>query len=53
MQEYKDWDGNLLPDPTPRIHNVHIGDTIKIKIKHSNQEPRADYFLQEVTGSLY
>lgn len=31
MQEYKDWDGNLLPDPAPRIHNVHIGDVIKIK----------------------
>mgnify|MGYP001520241755 CR=1 FL=1 len=29
MQEYKDWDGNLLPDPAPRIHNVHIGDIIK------------------------
>ena len=25
MQEYKDWDGNLLLDPAPRIHNVHIG----------------------------
>lgn len=29
--QYKDWDGNLLPDPAPRIHNVHIGDVIKIK----------------------
>ena len=29
MQEYKDWDGNLLPDPAPRIRNIHIGDIIK------------------------
>lgn len=27
--QYKDWDGNLLPDPAPRIHNIHIGDIIK------------------------
>lgn len=29
MQEYKDLDGNLLPDPAPRIRNIHIGDIIK------------------------
>lgn len=29
MQEYKDWDGNLLPDPAPRIRNIHIGTIIK------------------------
>lgn len=29
MQEYKDWDGNLLPDQAPRIRNIHIGDIIK------------------------
>lgn len=38
MQEYKDWDGNLLPDPAPRIHNIHIGDIIKTKHK-SIEEP--------------
>lgn len=38
MQEYKDWDGNLLPDPAPRIHNVHIGDIIKTTHK-SIEEP--------------
>ena len=38
MQEYKDWDGNLLPDPAPRIHNIHIGDIIKTKHK-SIDEP--------------
>lgn len=38
MQEYKDWDGNLLPDPAPRIHNIHIGDIIKTTHK-SIEEP--------------
>ena len=33
MQEYKDWDGNLLLDPAPRIHNVHIGTIIKTEHK--------------------
>ena len=27
--QYKDWDGDLLPDPAPRIRNIHIGDIIK------------------------
>ena len=36
--QYKDWDGNLLPDPAPRIHNVHIGDIIKTTHK-SIEEP--------------
>lgn len=38
MQEYKDWDGNLLPDPAPKIQHVHIGDTIRIKERKSNFE---------------
>ena len=29
MQEYKEWTGDILPDPAPRIRNVHIGDIIK------------------------
>lgn len=29
MQEYKDWDGNLLPDPAPRVSNIQIGTIIK------------------------
>lgn len=39
MQEYKDWDGNLLPDPAPHIRNIHIGDIIKTEHK-SIEEPR-------------
>lgn len=31
--QYKDWDGNLLPDPAPRIHNVHTGTIIKTEHK--------------------
>ena len=27
--QYKDWDGNLLPDPAPRIRNIQIGTIIK------------------------
>ena len=33
MQEYKDWDGNLLPGPAPRIRNIHIGIIIKTEHK--------------------
>ena len=29
MQEYKEWTGDILPDPAPRIRNIHIGDIIK------------------------
>ena len=51
MQEYKDWDGNLLPNPTPRIHNVHIGDTIKIKINDEDRIGRASKYCEyEVIG---
>ena len=38
MQEYKDWDGNLLPDPAPTIEHVHIGDTIRVKTRKDNFE---------------
>ena len=38
MQEYKDWDGNLLPDPAPRISNIQIGTIIKTEHK-SIEEP--------------
>ena len=33
MQEYKDWDGNLLPDPAPRVSNIQIGTIIKTEHK--------------------
>lgn len=29
MQDYKEWTGDILPDPAPRICNIHIGDIIK------------------------
>ena len=29
MQEYKECTGDILPDPVPRIRNIHIGDIIK------------------------
>lgn len=29
MREYKEWNGAILPDPAPRIRNIHIGDIIK------------------------
>lgn len=29
MQEYKEWTGDILPDPAPRICNIHKGDIIK------------------------
>lgn len=52
MQEYKDWDGNLLPDPAPRIHNVHIGDVIKIKENEENPgkwgKPFREYEIIEI-----
>lgn len=38
MQEYKDWDGNLLPDPAPTIEHAHIGDTIRVKTRKDNFE---------------
>ncbi len=38
MQEYKDWGGNLLPDPAPTIEHVHIGDTIRVKTRKDNFE---------------
>ena len=38
MQEYKDWDGNLLPDPAPCIRNIHLGDIIKTMYR-SIEEP--------------
>lgn len=51
MQEYKDWDSNLLPDPAPRIRNIHIGDTIKIKINDEDRIGRASKYCEyEVIG---
>lgn len=51
MQEYKDWDGNLLPDPATRIRNIHIGDTIKIKINDKDRIGRASKYCEyEVIG---
>lgn len=38
MQEYKEWTGDILPDPAPRIRNIHIGDIIKTTHK-SIEEP--------------
>ena len=29
MQEYKEWDENVLLGPAPTIQNVHKGDIIK------------------------
>ena len=50
--QYKDWDGNLLPDPAPRIHNVHIGDVIKIKENEENPgrwgKPFREYEIIEI-----
>ena len=49
--QYKDWDGDLLPDPAPRIRNIHIGDTIKIKINDEDRIGRASkYGEYEVIG---
>ena len=51
MQEYKDWDGNLAPDPAPTIHHVHMGDIIKIKINDEDRIGRASkYGEYEVIG---
>lgn len=50
--QYKDWDGNLLPDPAPRIHNVHIGDVIKIKENEEDPgrwgKPLREYKIIEI-----
>ncbi len=49
--QYKDWDGDLLPDPAPRIRNIHIGDIIKIKINDEDRIGRASkYGEYEVIG---
>ena len=49
--QYKDWDGNLLLDPAPRIRNIHIGDTIKIKINDEDRIGRASKYCEyEVIG---
>lgn len=51
MQEYKDWDGNLIPDPAPTVKHVHIGDIIKIKINDEDRIGRASkYGEYEVIG---
>lgn len=51
MQEYKDWDANLAPDPAPTVHNVHIGDIIKIKINDEDHIGRTSKYGQyEVVG---
>ena len=44
MQEHKDWDGNLLPDPAPTVQHVHIGDIIKIKINDEDRIGRASKY---------
>ena len=50
--QYKDWDGNLLPDPAPRINNVHIGDVIKIKENEEDPgrwgKPLREYEIIEI-----
>ena len=38
MQNYKEWTGDILPDPAPRISNIHIGTIIKTEHK-SIEEP--------------
>ena len=38
MQDYKEWTGDILPDPAPRISNIHIGTIIKTEHK-SIEEP--------------
>lgn len=38
MQDYKEWTGDILPDPAPRIRNIHIGTIIKTEHK-SIEEP--------------
>lgn len=38
--KYKDWDGNLLPDPAPRINNVHIGDA-QLYLQMSQKQTQA------------
>lgn len=51
MQEYKDWSGNLASNPTPTVHNVHIGDIIKIKINDEDHIGRTSKYGQyEVIG---
>lgn len=51
MQEYKDCDGNLLPDPAPTVQSVHIGDTIKIKINDEDRIGRTSKYCEyEVIG---
>lgn len=51
MQEYKDWGGNLAPDPAPKIQHVHIGDIIKIKINDEDHIGRTSkYGEYEVIG---
>lgn len=50
MQEYKDWDGNLLPDPAPTIAHAHIGDTIKVKTRKDNFERTYSINEYEILG---
>lgn len=38
MQDYKEWTGDILPDPAPRISNIQIGTIIKTEHK-SIEEP--------------
>lgn len=51
MQEYKDWDGNLLPDSAPTIQHVHKGFVIRVSEQADSVghgKTQREYVIEEI-----